>query len=196
MLAMVIFFDSALQRTFQAGDVHSYRIHVETDELTPALKYDFTFWTRCKKPSADSGTQQLEVEVRNLHEHSGKMSVHRSRAGIGTMALGTTGLPPKLRDSVPSEAFWAPLLAFYLPAQVDYRGAFDSTDALGANSTLDGKGTAKDGAYDFDGSVDGPNGAKSSLKLIWTVDETGWLISGEGTLIDPSGTITFKVDRE
>ena len=116
-LTPLFFDDPSIQREFRKGVVHSYRMHVETDESTPALKLDYTFWTRCKAPDANATLQPIEIQVRNLHEYTDKLSVRRAKAGLGSLTLATTGLPPSIRDFVSSEPFWAPLLVLYLPSQ-------------------------------------------------------------------------------
>ncbi len=184
-----------VQREFNVGDVHTYRIHVDDDQASPSLTLDYTLWTKCKKQPSGTTSHPLEIEIRSLKEVSGTLAIRKGRVGIGTLNLDPTGLPLSLRDSFPAPEFWGPLETFYLPDKVDLE-RFDVSEGMGASSSLTGKGTIRDSVYNLDGQIDNSGGSKTTVKLNWTVDDTGWLVSGEGTITEAAGTVHFTIKKD
>jgi hypothetical protein len=185
--------DPTVLRVFHSGDVHAYRVHLESSVTSVETKIDYVLWSRCKAAPKTGEEQAIEVRIDGFRVSAGGRVAKEAHVGAGVLSISGAGLPDLLAARVARTDFWYPLLAWYVPVQVDRDGSFTGSQALGNGMQFQGKGILKDGEYNFSGKLADDQGAGPIVVLSWNLSPDGWLTTGEGTIVDPSGTVRFTI---
>ncbi len=172
--------------------MHNYHVHISSDLSAAAEQIDYDLWTRCKTQPKLGEEPMIEFRINGFRISAGGRTHRAGRAGAGTLHLEGYGLPDLLATNLIQPDYWYPLLTWYLPPSLK-DGKFDASQALGNGAQFTGKGALKDGEYNLTGNIAGTGGDGPSVTLSWKVDTQGWLTSGEGSVVSPSGTVSFSI---
>jgi hypothetical protein len=196
-------------RHVKPGQIDRYTVETEWSGAgnTASYRYDMTFQAakyKEKEPEFVESTFRMEGMRATLN---GTAMPRVKLAGVFGVKIRPTGAPGGLRMHGPAATLGMPLLGWYLPEAIEPGGKFTVSEVEveeGVTATGWGRLTslAEGGArFSFDLGIGVAKSPAESRPIRYRGVSivnlaTGRVVSTEGEVIDPNGTMTFQVKKK